>query len=168
MAGRSADFDFLSQLNILSQVGIVGATSDGQLIKRFLTEDDRQSEAAFTALVQRHGPMVLRVCRQVLGDTEDAEDAFQATFLVLARKAASIRRTDSVASWLHGVAQRLSVRARSDARRRRVYEHRGAMMQAGKLVGPRAPTEEWAELHEEIARLPVVTETRSFCAISRA
>ena len=70
------------------------------------------AEAAFTLLVQRHGPMVLNVCQGVLGDRHDAEDVFQATFLVLARQAGSIRREDAVASWLYGVARRLSLRSR--------------------------------------------------------
>src|SRR3954447_19759074 len=124
MAGRIGGYDLLSQLRILSQVGVVGALSDGELLERFLTACDPASEAAFTALVQRHGPMVLRVSRQLLGDTEDAEDAFQATFLILASKAASVRRTDSVASWLHGVARKVAVRAKADVNRRRTYERR--------------------------------------------
>ena len=154
MAGRTGGYDLLSQLRILSQVGVVGALSDGELLERFLTECDPASEAAFTALVQRHGPMVLRVSRQVLGDTEDAEDAFQATFLILASKAASVRRTDSVASWLHGVARRIAVRAKADANRRRTYERRSAAMRAARIDGAEARPEDWTELHQEIALLP--------------
>src|SRR5579871_5375562 len=78
---------------------------DSQLLDQFLTQ---QSEAAFATLVKRHGPMVLSVCRRVLQHTEDAEDTFQATFLVLARRAGSIRKQESVSSWLHGVAYRVS------------------------------------------------------------
>ncbi len=84
--------------------------SDSQLLQAFCANQD---EHAFAALVQSHGPMVWRVCHAVLRQTEEAEDAFQATFLVLARKAYSIRKTDSLSSWLHGVAYRRLVRATS-------------------------------------------------------
>src|SRR5438552_3126388 len=88
--------------------------SDGQLLERFVAERD---ENAFSALVGRHGPLVLTVCRRVLHNTEDVEDAFQATFLVLVRKAGSIAKKESVASWLHGVARRTAVRAKMAALR---------------------------------------------------
>jgi RNA polymerase sigma-70 factor (ECF subfamily) len=91
------------------------AASDAELLARFLA---RRDEAAFAAIVARHGPMVLRVCRRILADAHAAEDCFQATFLVLARKAASVRRRESLAAWLHGVAARVSRKARDAGRRR--------------------------------------------------
>jgi RNA polymerase sigma factor (sigma-70 family) len=90
------------------------ATTDGQLLERFATLRD---EAAFAELVQRHGRLVHNVCLRILRDVHDAEDAFQAVFLVLARKANSIRNRDSVASWLYGVAHRIAVRAKVQSRR---------------------------------------------------
>jgi polysaccharide export outer membrane protein len=150
MAGGSAGANLPNELNTLFRFGVVGDHSDGQLIQRFLNAQEGADQAAFTALVERHGPMVLRVCREILGNAHDAQDAFQATFLVLARKAGSVRKTDSVASWLHGVA----VRAKAHATRRRLYEQRSAAMKAVELQREGDPPECWPELYEEIARLP--------------
>jgi RNA polymerase sigma-70 factor (ECF subfamily) len=86
--------------------------SDAQLIDQFLTGGKDDSESAFEALVKLHGPMVLGVCRQVLRREQDAEDAFQATFLALARKAGTIRDRQLLASWLHAAAFRIALRAR--------------------------------------------------------
>jgi DNA-directed RNA polymerase specialized sigma24 family protein len=85
-------------------------TSDGVLLERFAGRGD---ETAFAALLQRHGPMVFALCRRLLADDHDAEDAFQATFLVLVRKARSIRKQASLGSWLFGVAYRIAQRARA-------------------------------------------------------
>src|SRR5919199_1771899 len=93
--------------------------SDAELLERFRSG---REEAAFALLVQRHGAMVLGVCRRLLGDAHDAEDAFQATFLVLARKAASVVKREAVASFLYGVAYRTALRARARAVRRRAME----------------------------------------------
>ncbi len=95
------------------------AVTDGELLGAFISHRD---EAAFEALVRRHGPMVLSVCRRVLGEVHDAEDAFQATFLVLARKAASIRHRQTVSSWLHGVAHRTALHANRSRSRRQSRE----------------------------------------------
>src|SRR5947209_11338227 len=101
----------LAQLRrLVASVG--AAATDRDLLQRYL---ERRDEAAFAALVGRHGPMVLGVCQAVLRHRQDAEDAFQATFLVLARKAGSIRRGDRLASWLHGVAYRVARKARAAA-----------------------------------------------------
>jgi RNA polymerase sigma factor (sigma-70 family) len=154
MGRGSAGVNLLEQLNTLFRFGVVGDLSDGQLVQRFLNARDGADQAAFTALVERHGPMVFGVCREVLGNTHDAQDAFQATFLVLARKAGSVRNTESLASWLHGVALRVARRARTMAARRRLYERRGAAMRAAERDRPGGSPECWPELHEEIARLP--------------
>src|SRR5262245_16058342 len=105
--------------------------SDHQLLQQFVGARD---ERAFAALLQRHGPFVLGVCRQVLGDRHDAEDAFQATFLVLARKAASIRKQESLAAWLYRVALNISRTAKTGAAQRRSHERRAILMSATSFV----------------------------------
>ena len=112
------------ELGSLFDAGSMTGLSDRDLIERFSGPRDRGAEAAFEALVTRHGPMVHRVCRNVLPNPDDVEDAFQATFLVLVRQRGSIRKLDSVASWLYGVAARVAARARVDAARRRKVEDR--------------------------------------------
>src|SRR5262249_39113560 len=97
--------------------------TDGQLLARFVAT---QEAAAFEELVRRHGPMVLRVCQRVLHHTQDAEDAFQAAFLVLLRKAGTVAKQESVASWLHGVAYRVALKAKSRASQRHVREKGGS------------------------------------------
>ena len=88
-----------------------GDLSDGSLLERYLTGDEALAQAAFEALVVRHGPMVLGICRHVLAEEHDAEDAFQATFLVLAQKGGSIRNRTVLAGWLHEVAHRIAIKA---------------------------------------------------------
>src|ERR1700722_8715056 len=83
----------------------VGNLSDGRLLERFTAAQD---EAAFAALMQRHGPMVRGVCQRLLGRSPDVDDAFQATFLILVRKASAIHKAESLASWLYGVAYRVA------------------------------------------------------------
>jgi RNA polymerase sigma factor (sigma-70 family) len=124
------------------------AAADGALVERFAA---RRDEAAFAELVRRHGPMVLGVCRRLLGDAHDADDAFQATFLVLARRAAAVRPAGRVGGWLYGVACRTARKARAAAAARRARERAGARPEAVAADG-RA---EWREVLDwEIGRLP--------------
>jgi RNA polymerase sigma factor (sigma-70 family) len=140
----------LRHLRKLAGVTDLCQHADRQLVRRFAVHHEQD---AFAALMQRHGPMVWRVCRQVLRHTQDAEDAFQATFLVLARQVGSLRKPDSVGSWLHGIAYRVSLQARAEAKRRREQTP-----EAGELdpAEPR-PDKSWQELqqllHEELSRL---------------
>jgi RNA polymerase sigma factor (sigma-70 family) len=126
----------------------VAELADGDLLQRYVRQGD---EAAFGALLRRHGPMVLGVCRRILGNVHDAEDVFQATFLVLVRKARTLRSPGAVGNWLHGVAYRTAREAKRAAARRRAREAN---------VAARAPNAEdsWAELQpvldQELDRLP--------------
>jgi RNA polymerase sigma factor (sigma-70 family) len=146
----------LRLLSTLYRVGVVRDLTDGQLLERFIAGRDESAEAGFAALVERHGPMVLRVCRQILRDAHDTEDAFQATFLVLARRASSVRKRESLASWLYGVAHRVASRCQADSARRRAHERRRAAMTTLQSLDDtdRHSLEDWPELHEEIERLP--------------
>jgi len=124
---------------------------DGDLLDAFLSHND---QLAFEVLVRRHGPMVLRVCRRVLGNGHDAEDALQATFLVLAQKAKSIRKKTTLASWLHGVAYRMATHANRARSRRRTHE---SEVQPATSQDPAlnvALRELQTILDEEIERLP--------------
>jgi RNA polymerase sigma-70 factor (ECF subfamily) len=121
--------------------------TDRQLLDRFTLQRD---EAAFAELVRRHGSMVLSACRRVLSHEQDAEDAFQATFLVLARKAAAIRVGDSLAGWLYRVALRLALRARSVRSRQQFTELTDAIAHTASLPQQALDT----ILDEELRRLP--------------
>jgi RNA polymerase sigma factor (sigma-70 family) len=125
--------------------------TDGELLERFLA---RRDGAAFAALVRRHGPAVLGVCRRLLHHPQDAEDAFQATFLLLVHRAGSIRKRRSVGSWLYGVARRVAVRARSDRTRRRQVEQHALPRPAPEGAHEWAGREFRSVLEEEAARLP--------------
>ena len=107
------------QLDVLRASRSLRMLSDSQLLSRYVNARDQRSEAnaAFCELVHRHGPMVLGICRQILRQPHDADDAFQATFLVLVRKASSIEVRDSLAPWLCSVAYRIAQRARDVAAR---------------------------------------------------
>jgi RNA polymerase sigma factor (sigma-70 family) len=143
----------LRQVRAVAAAECARGLADGQLLDRFLASRD---QGAFAELIRRHGPLVLRVCRLVLGHEQDAEDAFQVTFLLLARNAASVRNKEALAGWLHGVAHRTALTARRAAARRRRHEGQAHAMT------PRSPAVElaWWEvqavLGEEVERLPTV------------
>jgi RNA polymerase sigma factor (sigma-70 family) len=149
MAGRSGAV--LGHLYKLLATRGADDQSDGQLLGRFVTQ---QEEDAFATLVQRHGPLVLSVCRRLLAHTQDVEDAFQATFLVLVRKARALDQRGSLAGWLYGVAYRIAIRARAQAARRRAHERQAAHMQTEKAVPEPADLELRELLDEELSRLP--------------
>ena len=138
-------------LRSLAAAGEAGGQTDARLLERFAGQGD---EAAFALLVGRHGPLVLGVCRRLLRQEQDAEDAFQATFLVLARKAASIRKGESVASWLYGVALRVARKARATAGRRQAREAPLREVPAAEATPAWVGRELRVVLDEEVARLP--------------
>ena len=122
---RRSSAAVLRQMHTLFTAGTCNGLSDRQLLERFVARRDAVAELAFTTLVERHGPMVLGVCRRILANSHEAEDAFQATFLVLVRQAGSIRVDGSLGRWLYGVATRVAARARANARRRHARERSG-------------------------------------------
>ncbi|MBY0397513.1 MAG: RNA polymerase subunit sigma-70, partial [Thermoleophilia bacterium] len=123
----------------------VAGLSEGQLLDRFVRRGD---PVAFEAIVARHGPMVLGVCRRFLRDPNDVDDAFQATFLVLVRKAGSLRRRELLGNWLYGVALRVAKRARAAASARPEPDGFEA------LVAPEAPEAMDPAVFEEVGHLP--------------
>ena len=129
--GQSA---VLRQLGSLFATGSVAGVPDHQLLERFVVRRDEFAEAAFAALVARHGPMVLKLCRNILRNTHDADDAFQATFLLLATKAARIGNRELLANSLHGVAVRTAMKARTRAARRLRHERRVAERSSGSFA----------------------------------
>ena len=139
---------------------IVGAEdkvrTDRELLAAFANRND---QAAFTKLVKRHGPMVMGICRRVLHHLQDAEDAFQATFLLLARQSAGIRKQESLASWLHGVAYRMAHNAKRSASRRRKYERTVEPARSGNRTAELEWREVQAILDDEIQRLPELYRT---------
>ncbi len=137
-------------LRQLFEVGTVAGLTDAQLLQRFLT---RRDEAAFEALVRKLGPMVLAVCRRRLSDPNDVDDAFQATFLVLIRRAPDIQDPGRLANWVYGVAHKVAERARVHALRRRERERKVPPMSAEPDPAPELD-DFAAPLHEEIRALP--------------
>ena len=141
----------LRHIECLFSEGSFTGLSDTQLLSHFAL---RRDETAFAALVARHGPMVLTVCRGILRDPSDADDAFQATFLVLARKAGSAWADGPLGGWLHKVAYRIAVLANIEAERRREHEQRGARAAVAECAHVELDDDLRRVLHDEIARLP--------------
>src|SRR5947209_4380685 len=136
-------------LQTLLGAGMIGTLSDGELLGRFV---ERREEAVFEAIVHRHGPMAWGVCRRVLRDHHDAEDAFQATFLVLARRAASVRPREKLGNWLYGVAYQTAMKARATRAKRRVRERPARAMTEPEAVPDDREDELLARLDREVAR----------------
>jgi RNA polymerase sigma factor (sigma-70 family) len=146
----------LRQLHAAAFAPGAGGVTDAQLLERYLADRD---EVAFEGLLRRHGPMVLGVCRRVLRNDADAEDAFQATFLVLVRKAASVRPRGLVGNWLYGVAYRTSMKARAMNAKRRAKERA-----AGQSTRPPSKADPpgfdlQAVIDQEVSRLPAKYRT---------
>jgi RNA polymerase sigma factor (sigma-70 family) len=158
----------VSQIESLFDGGSAAGMTDRELLERFVSRRDSAGESAFAALVYRHGPMVLGLCSQLTGNRHDAEDAFQAVFLVLARKAASMRQPDLLANWLYGVALRTARKAKTRLARQRRFESgdglpsraiestvtAGANGSLDSTSDPALGFEETEALHAEIERLP--------------
>jgi RNA polymerase sigma factor (sigma-70 family) len=143
--------DVLDYLRKVSAIQEARTQPDGMLLKRFIAAKE---ERAFSILVQRHGPMVLSVCQRVLGDSHGAEDCFQATFLALSRRAASIRFTRSLGTWLYSTALRIALRAKAQAATRRERERQAAVMSQREQLDDATWQELRTVLDEEIAKLP--------------
>jgi RNA polymerase sigma factor (sigma-70 family) len=153
--GRRSAID--RQLRTLWTVGATGDADDRTLLSLYALGRDDGAEEAFRVLVERHGPMVLGVCRQVIGDLQDAEEATQAVFLVLARRAGTLWVEGTVAPWLHGVARRVAAKAKGRAAVRRRAETQAAevaisLRHADDEKGP--SVEDWGVIHQEVDRLP--------------
>jgi HlyD family secretion protein len=138
---------------LLTTAGGAAGLTDRHLLERFASRRDEAAELAFAVLVERHGPLVLRTCRGALGNEHDAQDAFQAVFLVLARKARSLAVRDSLGPWLYSVALRVAARTRAAASRRRAHERKRAEA-AARPVAVEGRDEIAAVVHEEVDRLP--------------
>ncbi|WP_406694239.1 sigma-70 family RNA polymerase sigma factor [Singulisphaera sp. Ch08] len=143
----------LRDVRTLFDLGTLGGLSDRQLLDRFAGRSDATAQAAFAGLVTRHGPMVLGVCRRALNDPNDVNDAFQATFLILVRKAESVRVEGSLGRWLYGVSRRVSARAKATVAGRLAREVGGVELAISPANDP-SRHELGAVLDEEIGRLP--------------
>ena len=146
----------LGQIQRLFSRGTVSGLSEGQLLARYVGERD---ELAFEAIVSRNGPMVLGICRRLLDDPNDVEDAFQATFLVLVKRAGSLRDRDLLANWLHGVALRVATRSRRDRTSRRIRDRTVDREKVVLDTNDDDRDELRTELDAEVARLPAKFQT---------
>ncbi len=154
MAERSGG-ELLQWHDSLRREGVLSGLGDGPLVGRFLDDPGEAGGAAFEALVRRHGPMVLATCRGVLRDVHEAEDAFQATFLVLARRAATVRDRDRLGVWLARTARRIAVRSLRETSRREAFERRRADLDGAAPAAPGLVAAEAAALvRAEVERLP--------------
>ena len=160
--GRGRASSAARQLGVLFAGGTATGLTDGELLERFRAQRAEAAdlgmaaEAAFGAIVDRHGAMVWGVCRRVLGDAHEAEDAFQATFLILVRRAGSVRVDGSLGRWLYGVAHRVAIRARTQARQREIRVARSLVVSAACAEPAREieQSELRRVLDEELERLP--------------
>ena len=150
---KNGQGSFLQNIEALFDGGVIGEQTDRQLLQQFADRDPMAAELAFTVLVRRHGPMVFRACRAILRDPHAAEDAFQATFLVLARKAGGLWVRGSLGPWLLSVARRVAYCARREASRQRAHERTAAEQAAPATLDPGWDDRD-AILHEELVRLP--------------
>jgi RNA polymerase sigma factor (sigma-70 family) len=151
VTGNGQVIPVIQSLRQLVLTGNASGLSDGQLLEQFVTRHD---EAAFAVLVRRHGSMVWAVCQRVSQNPHDAEDAFQATFLVLVRKASAIGKPEFVGSWLHGVAYRVAMKVRAQSSRWKGQESLPEDLVTGELLPELAWRELQLVLDEEVNRLP--------------
>ncbi len=147
------EHSLLHSIQTIFESGTMGELTDQQLLERFADPDREMADRCFAALIKRHGPMVLHTCHAILHDRHDAEDAFQATFLVVARKAPSLWIRDSLGPWLFEVAFRVAACARSATLRRRMREREAARM-AMSTMEDKTWDDRGAVLCEELKRLP--------------
>src|SRR5271166_2987419 len=147
MPRNGGSVEIATAIDGLVQSGSLVGLTEEELLARFV---DRRDPRAFEAIVDRHGPLVLTVCRQLLADPNDVDDAFQATFLVLIRKAGSVRSPGSLASWLYGVAYRTALRLKRTSRPIRLLTDQVA----ASVSCPTSESEQVCLLHQEIDRLP--------------
>jgi RNA polymerase sigma factor (sigma-70 family) len=154
MMARTRNLPAYRHYRVLFEVGSFSGLTDGELLARFVSREEQSAELAFTAIVERHASKVLRICRGVVRNAHDAEDAFQATFLVLASKAAKLQAHESLGPWLFAVARRVAAGARARALGREARERRAAGDRAKAHFPHPIEDDVSAVLYEEIDRLP--------------